>query len=141
MVLYVLAQIWKSGATIERDPQDGQLVLKNHEKVHPTVLKAAEPIFSEIDDYMKTVESLSNVDKTIWKMMAAMCGWQNNETISDFLNSDETALNLFFEYQVECTLNGWRDMYDDFFKYETEKAKQLKVEIFKHAVSFAKGGK
>lgn len=51
MVLYVLSQIWKFGGVIERLP-DGQLELKNHEKIPGEVLKAAEPIFGEIDTYL-----------------------------------------------------------------------------------------
>ena len=141
MVLYVLSQIWKSGATIERDTTDGQLALKNHQKVNPTVLKAAEPIFDEINAYIKSVEDMNAIDTTVWKMIVALCGWIKNDAITEFLNNDETALNLFLDYQVELTKNGWVSIFDDWREYENEKTEKIKIEIFKRAVAFAKNVK
>ena len=89
MVLYILSQIWKNGGVIERDLSDGRLELKNHKNIPTEVLKAAEPIFNEIDAYLKSVEGMSSVDMTAWKMIVALAGWQRNESISIFLNSDE----------------------------------------------------
>lgn len=141
MVLYVLSRIWKSGGIIERDQSDGQLALKNHQKVPAEVLKAAEPIFSEIDSYLKSVEGMDKPSQTVWKMIIALCGWQKNESISNFLNSDEKALNLFIDYQVELTKNGWTNIYDDWLQYENDESNKLKVELFNRAVAFAKGAK
>ena len=137
----VLSQIWKSGAEIYRDESDGKLALKNAGKVPGTVLKAAEPIFDEIDSYLKSVEGMNKVDTTAWKMIVVLCGWQKNESISNFLNSDEKALNLFIDYQVELTKNGWTNIYDDWRQYENDKSNKLKVELFNRAVAFTKGVK
>ena len=140
MILYVLSQIWKSGATIERE-SDGSLLLKNHERINPTVLKAAEPIFPEIDNYLKSVEGMNNVDLTAWKMIVALAGWQNNKSVNDFLNGDEIGLNLFCEYQAKLAGNGWGNIYDDWRIFENAETEKLKIEIFNRAVAFAKGGK
>lgn len=140
MVLFVLSQIWKSGSSIERDLQDSRLVLKNHEKINPTVLKAAEPIFQEIDDYIKTVEGMNAVDTTLWKMIVVLNGWQKNEGISNFLNNDEIALNLFVDYQVTLAKNGWKDIYADWRQYESNESVVLKNEIYTRAIAFARKG-
>lgn len=139
MVLYVLSQIWKFGGVIER-LSDGQLELKNHEKIPGEVLKAAEPIFNEIDTYLKSVEGMNGPDKTLWKMIVALCGWQKNESISNFLNNDEVALNLFCDYQAKLAVNGWKEIYDDWRRYENEDSAKLKKEIHVRAVAFAKKG-
>lgn len=139
MVLYVLSQIWKFGGVIERLP-DGQLELKNHEKIPSEVLKAAEPIFNEIDTYLKSVEGMKGADKTLWKMIVALCGWQKNELISNFLNNDEVALNLFYDYQAKLAVNGWKEIYIDWRQYENDESAKLKKEIHARAVAFAKKG-
>ena len=74
-------------------------------------------------------------------MIIALCGWQKNESISNFLNSDEKGLNLFIDYQVELTKNGWTNIYDDWRQYENDESNKLKVELFNRAVVFAKGAK
>ncbi|TQR28348.1 hypothetical protein C7Y47_22165 [Lysinibacillus sphaericus] len=140
MVLYILSQIWKFGGVIERLP-DGQLELKNHEKIPGEVLKAAEPIFGEIDTYLKSVEGMKGADKTLWKMIVALCGWQKNESISNFLNNDEVALNLFCDYQAKLAVNGWKEIYVDWRQYENDESAKLKKEIHACAVAFAKGAK
>jgi len=84
---------------------------------------------------------MNKVDITAWKMIIALCGWQKNESISNFLNSDEKGLNLFIDYQVELTKNGWTNIYDDWRQYENDESNKLKVELFNRAVVFAKGAK
>lgn len=139
LILMILSQIWKSGAKIERDT-DGALKLLNHQKVSPEVLKAAEPIFDEIDAYLKSVEGMSNIDITVWKMIVTIANWQKNESINNFLCGDETALNLFFEYQAKLAVNGWNDIYADWREYENDETKLLKEQIFNRAVAFMQKG-
>lgn len=140
MVLYVLAQIWKFGGVIERDKNDGQLELKNHTNIPGEVLKTAESIFDDIDSYFKSVEGMNAIDLTTWKMIIALAGWQKNETISNFLNNDEKALNLFMDYQAKLTANGWKELYDDWRQFENDETQLLKQQIFERAKAFAKGG-
>lgn len=141
MVLYVLSRIWKSGGIIERDQSDGQLALKNHQKVPVEVLKATDPIFNEIDAYLKSVEGMDAPSQTVWKMIIALCGWQQNETISNFLNNDEIALNLFIDYQAKLAVNGWKNIYEDWRQFENAETEKIKIEIFNRAVAFTKGEK
>ncbi|MCT6924592.1 hypothetical protein [Metasolibacillus sp.] len=141
MVLYILAQIWKFGGVIERDESDGQLELKNHQKIPSEVLKAAEPIFDEIDAYLKSVEGMNATDMTAWKMIVALAGWQRNESIGNFLNSDEVALNLFMDYQAKLAVNGWGELYEDWRKYENAETEQLKKQIYERAILHARQNK
>lgn len=141
MVLYILSQIWKNGGVIERDQSDGRLELKNHKNIPVEVLKAAEPIFNEIDAYLKSVEGMNATDMTVWKMIVALAGWQRNESISSFLNSDEVALNLFCDYQAKLALNGWKELYEDWRQYENTETEQLKKQIYERAILHARQNK
>lgn len=140
IVLFVLSRIWKFGGIIERDKNDGQLELKNHQNIPNEVLKAADPIFPEIDAYLKSVEGMSAADKTLWKMITVFAGWQKNDSITKFLNNDPVALNLFLDYQAKLNGNGWHDIYDDWRQYENDESSKLKNEIYARAVAFAKKG-
>ena len=137
MILHVLALIWKSGASIERLP-NGELQLNNAKLVPQEVLKAAEPIFSSIDSYLKSVEGMGNIDMTVWKMVVALNGWQQNESINNFLNNDGEGLNLFFDYQTQLAKNGWSDIYSDWREFENEQTAALKTKIYERAIAFAK---
>ncbi|MFJ7407513.1 MULTISPECIES: hypothetical protein [unclassified Lysinibacillus] len=141
MVLYVLSQIWKFGGVIERDEMDGSLELKNSKNIPAEVLKASEPIFDEIDAYLKSVEDMKGADLTLWKMIVALCGWQKNELISNFLNHDETALNLFMDYQSKLAVNGWKDIYEDWRQYENDESNELKQKIYERAILYANQNK
>ena len=139
MVIFVLSRIWRHGGIIERQ-KDGSLKLLNHKNIPAEVLKSAEPIFPEIDKYLQSVEGMNATDTTLWKMIVALCGWQTNESISNFLNNDETALNLFVEYQAALAKNGWKEIYEDWRHYENDDSAALKNEIYARAVAFAKKG-
>ena len=78
MVLHVLSQIWKSGAEIYRDESDNRLALKNAKQIPEEVLKAAEPIFPDIEKWFASWEQAPAVDVTIMKMLHLFCGWQSN---------------------------------------------------------------
>lgn len=141
MVLYVLSQIWKFGGVIERDEKDGSLELKNSKNIPAEVLKASEPIFAEIDAYLISVEGMKGADMTLWKMIVALCGWQKNESISNFLNHDETALNLFLDYQSKLAVNGWKDIYADWRQYENDESNVMKQNIYERAILYANQNK
>ena len=114
--------------------------MKNSENIHPDVLKAAEPIFNEIDSYLLSVEGMNAIDTTLWKMIVTISNWQKNESINNFLCGDETALNLFFEYQAKLAVNGWTDIYADWRQYENDETKLLKEQIYKRATTFMQKG-
>jgi len=141
MVLYVLSQIWKFGGVIERDEKDGSLELKNSKNIPAEVLKVSGPIFDEIDAYLKSVEGMKGADMTLWKMIVALCGWQKNESISNFLNHDETALNLFMDYQSVLAVNGWKDIYEDWRQYENDESNVMKQKIYERAILYANQNK
>ena len=140
MVLYILSKIWTSGAKIQRLPT-GELELIHHELVDEQVLKAAEPIFNNIDSYLKSVEGMNACDLTNWKIIMFMCGWLKNEGIEKFLNNDDKAGELAFDFQAKLAVSGWRDIFQDYRQYENAVTDKLKVELYERAVAFAKGAK
>ena len=140
MVIYILSKIWSSGAKIIRDP-DNSLRLEHHELVDETVLKAADPIFNDIDKYLQSVEGMNAVDLTNWKIIMFMCGWLKNEGIEKFLNNDDKAGPLAFEFQAKLAVSGWKDIYTDYRQYENAVTDKLKFELYERAVAFAKGAK
>lgn len=137
----ILSRIWKSGGIIERDQSDGQLALKNHQKVPVEVLQAAEPIFPEIEKWFASWEQASAVDVTIMKVLHLFCGWQPNSKINEWLNNDLESLDMLDQWCKALAKNGWKDIYDDFRQYENEESNKLKVELFNRAVAFTKGVK
>ena len=129
-----------TGAKIQRLP-NGDLELLHHELVDEQVLKAAEPIFNDIDKYLYSVEGMNACDLTNWKIIMFMCGWIKNEGIEKFLNNDPEAGPLAFEFQAKLAVNGWKDIFEDYRQYETSKTDAIKQEIYNRAVAFAKGAK
>lgn len=136
----VLSQIWKFGGIIERE-NDGSLKLSNHTNIPNAVLKAAEPIFDEIDTYLKSVEGMKGVDLTNWKIIMHMCGWIKNKKIEHMLNNNEQIRLLAYDFQAKLDGNGWKNILDDYRQFENDESTNLKKEIHARAVAFAKGAK
>ena len=141
MILNCLSTIWKSGAKIKR-LQTGELELLEHEKVPETCLKVADKIFDEIDAYLKSVEDMSKVDQTVWKMMIYFLGWKtDNESIKKFMLEDESGFTLFMDYQVQLMKNGWSDIYEDYRQFESDNTKIYKDLLIKRLIEFGKTSK
>ena len=117
--------------------KDGSLSLKTADKIPPEILKVAESIFNEIDQYLLSVESMNNVDLTLWKMVTSLLG-NKNEKLNDFICNDQESLDMFFKYQGELAASGWNDAYSCWFKYENDKTLELKQEIYKRAIAYFK---
>lgn len=137
-VLKVLSLIWKSGAEIYRDESDGRLALKNASLIHPEVLKAAEPIFNQIDEWFKSWEGAAAPDITIWKALSLYCGWQENPKMNEWLCSDTDSLYLLHDWTVALAKNGWCDIYEDYRKYENDESNSMKNEFYERAILYAK---
>ena len=140
MVLRVLSQIWKSGAEIYRDKTDNRLALKNANKVPTEVLKAAEPIFPDIEKWFASWEQAPAVDITIMKTLHLFCGWQGNPKISEWLNNDLESLDMLDRWCKALSNNGWKDIYDDFRQYENEESNKLKQALYDRAMAYFKKG-
>lgn len=140
MVLHVLSQIWKSGAEIYRDKTDNRLALKNANKVPTEVLKAAEPIFPDIEKWFASWEQAPAVDITVMKMLHLFCGWQPNQKINEWLNNDLESLDMLDRWCKVLSNNGWKDIYDDFRQYENEESNKLKQALYDRAMVFSKKG-
>lgn len=140
-VLKVLSLIWKSGAEIYRDESDGKLALKNAKLIHPDILSAAEKVFGEIDQWYKSWETASAQDVTIQKALHLFCGWQTNEKMNAWLESDWDSLSLLHDWTVILAKNGWTDIYVDYRKYENDKSNDLKIKFYERAILYSRQNK
>ncbi|MEA0564066.1 hypothetical protein [Lysinibacillus irui] len=141
MVLHVLSQIWKSGAEIYRDESDGRLSLKNARLVPEEVLKAADPIFPQIEEWFKSWEKASGIDKHMRMMIDQACGWQHNPKLNEWICADVDSLMLFMEWQETLAKNGWNDIYTDYRQFENEASNVIKKKLYESAVLYANQNK
>lgn len=140
-VLKVLSLIWKSGAEIYRDESDGRLAINNAKLIHPDVLKAAEPIFNDIDQWFKSWESASAQDITIRKALHVFCGWEKNEALELWMANDNESLMLLHDWTVVLAKNGWTDLYEDYRQYENDESNVMKNRFYNNAKSWASRNK
>lgn len=139
MVLFCLSVIWKSGAEIVRDV-DGGLLINNHEKIPGDCMRVANSIFDLIDNYLQSVEGMTRSDKTVYKMMTYLLGWQtNNENIKRFMLEDQIGFDILNEYQIQLMQNGWRNIYTDYRIFENDKSDKFKELLLKQLINFSKG--
>lgn len=139
--LHVLSMIWKCGAEIYRDESDGRLSLKNAKLVPEEVLKAADPIFGEIEKWFKSWEEASGIDKHMRMMIHQACGWQHNPKLNEWICADVDALMLFMEWQETLAKNGWNDIYTDYRQFESEASNVMKKKLYESAVLYANQNK
>lgn len=140
-VLRVCSQIWKSGAEIYRDESDGRLALKDASRIPSEVMKAAEPIYNDIDSWFKSWEGASGPDVTIRKALHLLCGWQPNEKMNNWLCSDEESIMLLHDWTVALAKNGWKNPYDDYRQYENDESNQMKNRFYERALLWASKNK
>lgn len=140
-VLKILSLIWKSGAEIHRDESDGLLALKDASRIPSEVLKAAEPIFSQIDDWFKSWEGESGPDITIRKALHLYCGWQTNEKLNDWLVADDESLVLLHDWTIVLARAGWTNPYDDYRQYENDESNAMKIKFYERARKWASENK
>lgn len=140
-VLKVLSLIWKSGAEVYRDESDGRLSIKNAKLIPPDILKSLNLAYDDIDQWFKSWESASAMDKTIQKALHLYCGWQKNEKMNEWLCSDDESLMLLHDWTIELSKNGWTSIYDDFRQYENSKSDSMKNEFYENAKSWASRNK
>ncbi|MFJ8102820.1 hypothetical protein [Lysinibacillus sp. NPDC096212] len=139
-VLKVLSEIWKSGAGIVVLP-DKSLKLENYQLVPNATLKAAEPIFNQIEDWFKSWEGADGINQTMQKMVHQACGWQHNPKLNEWICEDVDALMLFMEWQEELAKNGWNDIYEDYRQFENEASNVMKKKLYESAVLYANRNK
>lgn len=139
--LKVLSFIWKSGAEIYRDESDGKLAIDKASLIPGEVMQAAEKQFTEIDQWFRSWEGASNPDVTIQKALFIFCGWQTNEKMNEWLCADAESLSLLHDWTVELDKNGWKDIYEDYRKYENDESNSLKIKFYENAVLYKRQNK
>lgn len=140
-LLKVLSLIWKSGAEIYRDESDGRLAIDNAKSIHADVMKSAEQVFNEIDQWFKSWEGVSNQDITIRKALFLYCGWQTNVKMNEWLCSDYESLKLLHDWTVVLAKNGWTNIYDDYRQYENNESNIMKNKFYEDAKLWASRNK
>ena len=137
--LKILSDIWKSGAEMNL-LANGEIELKNHERVPSETMKNAEQIFPKIDEWFRSWTNASPVEITIRKALYHFCGWQHNEKLNQWLLGDEASLFLLHDWTVVLAKNGWQNIYDDHRNYENDESIKMGQELYKRAVAYAKKG-
>ena len=140
-VLKVLSLIWKSGAEIYRDESDGRLAIKNAKLIPAEILKAAEPIFGDIEKWFGSWESVPAADITIRKALHLFCSWEKNEKMNEWLCNDHDSLMLLHDWTVELAKNGWTDIHEDYREYENSESNAMKYTFYERAISHARQNK
>ncbi|WP_325048344.1 hypothetical protein [Lysinibacillus capsici] len=115
--------------------------LKNAKLVPEEVLKAADPIFPQIEEWFKSWEEASAPDKTLMKMVHQACGWQHNPKLNEWICADVDSLMLFMEWQETLAKNGWNDIYTDYRQFENEASNVMKKKLYESAVLYANQNK
>jgi hypothetical protein len=139
-VLMILSQIWKSGANIYLDKNDGRIAIDNQKLIPAEVMQAAEQNFQAIDDWFKSWKGASNEKVTLMKMVNQICGWQHNEKLNEWLCAEVDSLMLFDDWMIVLSKNGWRDIYEDYRKFENDESNKMAHELYVRAVTYAKRG-
>lgn len=137
----VLSQIWKSGGVIEIDPTDGRLELKNYQNVPEEILKAAKPIFPQIEEWFKSWEGAKAIEIHIRMMVHQACGWQHNPKLNEWICADDEARNLFVDWQETLAKNGWNDIYTDYREFENDESNVMKQKLYERAILYANQNK
>lgn len=137
-VLKVLSEMWKAGAEIYRDKNDGQLVLKNHENLSNDIMKAAEQVFPQIDEWFKSWENESKVNITMRKALHLLCGWERNEKLNKWLCDDVDSLFILHDWTIALSKNGWNDLFSDFRSYENEESRRLANIFYQRAIDYVR---
>ncbi|UAT29535.1 hypothetical protein K7T73_13090 [Bacillus badius] len=137
-VLMILSQIWKSGANIYLDKEDDRIAIKKQNLIPAEVMQAAEQNFQAIDEWFKSWKDASAEKVTLMKMVHQMCGWQHNEKLNEWLCTEVDSLLLFDDWMVVLAKNGWKDIYDDYRKFENDESNAMAHELYKRAVIYAK---
>ncbi|ENB4264189.1 hypothetical protein ABHP49_005386 [Bacillus cereus] len=139
-VLEIISAIWKSGANIYLDPKDGRIGIKRQELIPPKVMQAAEQNFNGIDTWFKSWKYANNEKVTILKIFYQFCGWQHNQKLYEWLLADEDSLQMFYDWTMILAKNGWKDMYDDYRKFENDESNAMARKIYERAVLYARKG-
>lgn len=139
-VLKVLSDIWKSGAEMNLLPTN-EIELKHNDRVPAEIMSAAEKVFPKIEEWFKSWEGAKGIDVTIKKMLHHSCGWQLNKKIEEWVCNDEQSLQLWMAWQEVLAKNGWKDIYEDYRKFENKESNSLKEKIFERAKLYANQNK
>ncbi|WP_432352678.1 hypothetical protein [Sporosarcina sp. A2] len=115
--------------------------MKDASRIPSEVLKAAEPIFNQIDDWFKSWEGANGPDITIRKALELYCGWQENEKMNSWLCSDEDSLMLLHDWTIKLAQSGWKNPYDDYRQYENDESNAMKIKFYERARKWASENK
>lgn len=138
--LEVLSKIWKSGAEMKL-LDTGEIELLHADRVPNEILTAAEITFTEIEKWFNSWGNATAIEKTMRNILFQYCGWTKNSKIETWLNDEESKTFLVHDWTVILAENGWKDLYEDYRKYENDESKKLAEEIYKNACEYMRNQK
>lgn len=140
MVLKIISAIWKSGANIYLDPNDGRIGITRQNLIPVEVMQAAERNYNGIDTWFKSWKDANNEKVTILKIFYAFAGWKHNQKLQDWLLADTDSLQMFYDWTMVLANNGWTDMYEDYRQFENDESNAMARKIYERAVLYARKG-
>lgn len=133
--LQVIAEIWKSGAEMNL-LETGEIELLHADRVPAEIINAAESVFGEIEEWFKSWTNATAVEKTMRNILLQYCGWTKNTKIETWLNAEEAKTFLVHDWTVALAENGWKELYEDYRKYENDNSKKIAEEIYQNACTY-----
>jgi hypothetical protein len=140
LVLKIISAIWKSGANIYLDPNDGRIGITRQNLIPVEVMQAAERNYNGIDTWFKSWKDANNEKVTILKIFYAFAGWKHNQKLQDWLLADTDSLQMFYDWTMVLANNGWTDMYEDYRQFENDESNAMARKIYERAVLYARKG-
>lgn len=118
------------------------LILTNHEDVPNEFVELIQEYKPRLIDYLNGDYSKSQyaIDITINKALLHWCEKETNESIHLWMTNVPDVCDLLYDLTAELAKNGWNDINNAYYPYETERSRQLADELYKSALAYSKKG-
>ncbi|MEK3975529.1 hypothetical protein [Psychrobacillus sp. FSL K6-1267] len=121
--------------------KDG-LILTNHENVPVEFVEIIQEYKPRLLDFLEGTYTKKHyaTDQTIYKAILHWCGKEHNHHIDLWMNDVPEVCDLLYDLTAELAQNGWKDINEMYFCYETDRAKELSIQIYDSAIAFRNRG-
>lgn len=121
--------------------ENDQLILTNPDNLPPEITEFVQEHKPRLIDYFKGsyTKKQNSIDTTIEKILMHWQKLKHNESIERWLAAEEDVYDLLCAFINELGNNGWVDINKCYFRYETNRAKELAEEIYNRAIAFMRG--
>lgn len=123
---------------------DSDLVYDEVQEIPEHLVQMAKEYKTRIIDFLegRSMNDLYKRDELFVKIMYFYRGItdESNDYIENWLNTDNKAANLFTKLTAEYEENGWSDISEVPFNYESNKSIEYMELLYQNAVSHFKKG-